>query len=74
MVGSSELRSALATSQSIEGTRGGAHRLRGDAGVNLGSAHTAVAQQRLNDPDIRAGFQQMRGKGMTQTAHVNRLG
>jgi len=49
--------------RAAKGTRRSAHRLRGDASVNLGSAHTAVAKQRLNDANVSPALQQVSGKG-----------
>ena len=48
----------------IEGTPGVVHvRLR-DVGVHLGGGETLVPEQRLDDADVGAAFEEMCGKGM----------
>ena len=46
----------------------------GDVRVTQGGADGTVAQEDLQDADIGAGFQQMRGKAVTQGVHGDPLG
>jgi len=60
--------------QLVERTEGVADELRGDAGVVRRGVNAAVAQQRLNDADVRAVFQHVRGEAVAQRVHGDALG
>jgi site-specific recombinase XerD len=54
--------------QAIERTGRVVQALRGDVGVDGCRSDAPVSQQGLNEPQVRAGFQQVRGERVTQRA------
>ena len=59
--------------EQVERTGGGTHFAGGDPQVSGRGRQAAVAEQQLDGPDIRAGFQQMNRESVAQRMGSNRL-
>ena len=60
--------------QRIQWTGRGAHGDVGDLQIASRSFQVGVPEQDLDGAQIGAGFEQVRGKGMTQRVRMNRFG
>ena len=52
--------------QFVQRADGGGDHLRGDGGIPGGGVDAAVSEQHLNDADVGAVFQQVRGEGVAE--------
>lgn len=64
----------LAGRKGIQWTGDGTHSAGGDPQVSCRSGERAMPQKQLNGAHVCAGFEQVRGKGMSQTVWVRGFG